>query len=607
MIAALLMTSSPMIFAATIPVTAELSQQNVTLGQGYDSRNGVFLQPCWTGSIAYAGSQVSHIQLDASLSREDVLKDVTASFEGGVDLLLVSGSVKTTVQSKFQERRYRETLTYSASYRGKTAILKNPVLSQNLAELKKSDPLRFRALCGDSFAKEALFGGQLYIFVHFDFLNQEQKDLFKTKVKVRALGFSKTKTITKDTGWSDRSARITIDAVQIGGNPQYLSDVLSSQRRECHLADTSGCEKVIDSLLAYALSQNKKSFPWQMAASSFQSGNSEQPPALTAIRTDSSTLQEVSNIDRVLLSQRLGTLEADEAYLRQKMTLYPSDSQRFLFWRNFLRSNVLPLKDRVIRISYLCRVSSPCNLENLMPSSDWEKYLMARQDLEPDYGFVDACLVSSGDVDLEWATSVLLQSLGFKGRSTRACEEAAQKLRHAKSLHLGGLNLKRVEPLADAIDLESLDISFNNIEDIAALSRMSKLKWLNLRSNQITSLYAIRNLKLQHLNAGFNKLREVRALERNSYDTFLVHGNDFVSVQDVPVKAGVLIRSEDELCALQRQRLYDDGWLSQNMFNAYTQANFLPVVEGENVTIKPCSIASPVFDEIQAGIFPSRT
>jgi|GEM_PF-6320965 hypothetical protein len=596
--------------AKTIPITEQTRQQGVRLGQGYDLRNGTFLERCWMGEIAYAGAQQAQIQLETSLQEEDVLRNISATFEGGADLLLVSGSIKTTVSSLFQGRRYRETLIYSVEYRGKNALLRDPTLRPDKATLRSRDPERFRAVCGDSFVTESLFGGQLYLFVHIDFLNQDQRDEFKTKVKVSALGFSKTKTISQDSGWTDRSAVVTIEATQIGGDPKYLTRLMSAHRNQCQLADMSGCEGMIDSLFRYATAEGGTAFPAQMIMTEFQNDQaSEMQPALLAVKTQSVAPREArNNRDRGILAGRLSILEADESWLRQKISLYPKDSARSKDWQQFLASVLRPSKDRVLRMVYFCQVSAgnTCNIETMMPSSEWNNYLEVRGILEPDYGFVDACLVRSGDEGIEVTVSALLALWGHKNRTTAACEQVAQQLRSVKTLDLSGKQITRLEPLSEAVELEAIDLSRNNLQSIAVASRWKKLRWINLQTNQIVTLEPLRGLGLQHILAAYNRLRDVRSLSQNTYEKVLLHGNNFVTVDDVPLRAQTLVRSEAELCALQRSRLFEQGWISPSQLQAYSQANFLPVRVGEAVTIKPCSIAAPFFDVMEAQLFPER-
>lgn len=593
-------------YCTIIPLT-DSTTVRVAPGQGYDERAGLFTARCWTGEFAYGGAQETRIDLSANVDRSEILSDVTASFEGGADLLLASGSVKTTVRSRANTNRLRETLNYRVRVRGKSAFLRNPQLTASMSLLKENDPERFRLLCGDSTVTSTALGGELFVFVNFDFLTAEQLEEFKIKIKVSAMGLSKTKTINKEKVWRDKTARVSIEVVQLGGTPQYLEEATGRLKASCLLYDMSECEALIDALVNYGLGEGGNGFLAQMSVASFPAQEAGLWPSVLSARTGPLVIAETGDTWRETIGERLSRLEANEKAVRSKLQLYPKDSRRAAEFQSLLRST-RHLKDRYIRLGLACNAGRTqlCQLSGEFSEISFNSYLSQAGILERGADFQDFCLIANGDEEVRKTTRVILSALGHAGQTTGDCESADTEIKSISSLNIAGLGLVRLDPLRAATALRALDISGNSIEDLTPLQGLVALETLNIEGNVLQTLQPIRNLPLRNLNAASNQFREVKALAGRHLQKAILHGNYFVNTADIPLTADILIRNNDELCSWQRRNLFDAGIIAEPSFRAYESVNFLPVWSGvPPIDLKPCAIGAPLFDEVNAGLFPA--
>lgn len=86
-------------------------------------------------------------------------------------------------------------------------------------------------------------------------------------------------------------------------------------------------------------------------------------------------------------------------------------------------------------------------------------------------------------------------------------------LSNLKSLHLEGLNICNITPLAGLVNLTELDLSFNQISDLTPLSYLANLTDLWLLNNNIKDVTPISVLtKLSFLSLSFNNIYDITPL-----------------------------------------------------------------------------------------------
>ncbi|XP_075994563.1 leucine-rich repeat-containing protein 61 [Genypterus blacodes] len=106
------------------------------------------------------------------------------------------------------------------------------------------------------------------------------------------------------------------------------------------------------------------------------------------------------------------------------------------------------------------------------------------------------------DADVERVTAVLLKS--------RAGEFDLESILFLK---LRGLGIHDLGCIGECVNLERLDLSGNNITNLASLTSLRLLSVLNLSANRISSLEPLRNCEsLQNLNVAGNILSSIENL-----------------------------------------------------------------------------------------------
>lgn len=87
---------------------------------------------------------------------------------------------------------------------------------------------------------------------------------------------------------------------------------------------------------------------------------------------------------------------------------------------------------------------------------------------------------------------------------------AIEGMSKLKKLDLSATGLKRLDPVASLKNLESLDVSLNQIESIVELAGLKKLKILNVSSNSITTITPLNKLtELETIIANYNQISSI--------------------------------------------------------------------------------------------------
>jgi len=138
-------------------------------------------------------------------------------------------------------------------------------------------------------------------------------------------------------------------------------------------------------------------------------------------------------------------------------------------------------------------------------------------------------LYCNGDYDVVWeiidisnlSTLINLQTLDISSNQLTDIS-ALSNLSNLSSLNLYSNQLKDISPLSNLSNLVSLDLHQNKLTDISPLSNLSNLSDLSLRSNQLTDISALSNLSnLSHLVLHQNNLVDVSPLSNLSYLLYL--------------------------------------------------------------------------------------
>ncbi len=113
---------------------------------------------------------------------------------------------------------------------------------------------------------------------------------------------------------------------------------------------------------------------------------------------------------------------------------------------------------------------------------------------------------------------VNLEVLYFDGVGTGISFNSIEPLANLTKLtklNIAGRGIKDIKPLANLTELILLNVNYNNeITEISAVSKMKKLIRLQIRDNKINDISGIKNLEdLDYLDAPFNQIKDISELQ----------------------------------------------------------------------------------------------
>lgn len=150
-------------------------------------------------------------------------------------------------------------------------------------------------------------------------------------------------------------------------------------------------------------------------------------------------------------------------------------------------------------------------------------------------------------------------------------------------LKAGSKDIKYINGIENLVNLQTLDLSFNQINDISALKNLTNLKKLNILDNQISDIGALKRLtNLQELSLGQNQISDISLLEGlTNLESFESNCN---SIKDISALKGLTNLKKIDLSSTQ----IDDNDIS-NLENlkslsflrlAYNQISKIDVLKG---------------------------
>jgi len=112
---------------------------------------------------------------------------------------------------------------------------------------------------------------------------------------------------------------------------------------------------------------------------------------------------------------------------------------------------------------------------------------------------------------------------------------ALSKLTDLQNLNLSFNQINDIEVLTGLTNLQAIDLSYNQISNIGALSNLTKLHTINLRKNQISDIGALSSLtKLQTLILDSNHVTGIGALSRlTNLQTLGLYGNLIDNIEEL--------------------------------------------------------------------------
>jgi hypothetical protein len=145
------------------------------LGQGYDTDRELIRGTCLNGRIVSHGSSTGVVNLETSLSQEELAKRLGVSLSGKYG----SGAFKVSARASFVRSSFETSnsfvLIYSSTFNFPNEIYVvdagQPLSGTGVGAIANGLPA-YRETCGNRFIQQQEVGGALYFSIKFEFQNE---------------------------------------------------------------------------------------------------------------------------------------------------------------------------------------------------------------------------------------------------------------------------------------------------------------------------------------------------------------------------------------------------------------------------------------------------
>ncbi len=557
------------------------------LGHGFDSATQSFRKPCLTGTKVY-GNAESELQFERSLTQEEIDSLVQAEFEGGINLVIASGSIKTKVSSVIRKDAYSERLVYRAKIRKNSVALREPIpTALGLTLIAQADHQLTRENCGDEYVQSVVRGADLFITLTFRFSEEAMRSEFVTKAKIKVMGISKTKTFRKVTEDLDRSTLVDIDAVQIGGDPKALDGVLAEiGQRSCQLYAIEECNRIVDRIIEYA--SNPDEFPKQVedmeSVLSYRTtryfGSTQE--ALYPVSTP--ILQDVAKAAAEELSTSILDAENIAAEIDSILKRPLKNTERSLLLH--LQKVVIPTNLSLLRKAALTCFRSPLRCTKAKDDALASQIPVDKAALQITRTFFHYCEEFKADNNTNPGLNFVLRIAG-----TDECLLAEEQLKSKDTLDLKNFGLIHAYFLRGLGQLRTLDLRGNGLISAGFSAAVPQLESLDLSNNHIDDLLAIHALKeLKVLKIQNNAISSISALEHlKNLNVLIAYNNSFVnlsSLQNLNLTRRII--TQDEACHDQRTWALSSNLVSSEENALYSEIGFVPLNDAGEISWIAC-------------------
>lgn len=580
------------------------------LGHGFDSGTRTFRSACLDVSdFGYAGAPTARLDLDHSLDAAETKTLLGASVSAGIDAFVIGGGVKITVNSHVQSSDTSEILTFAVSNVGKEVLVTEAALSATGLS-GTTDPEFARHACGDEYVERIRLGGQLFFTVRYDFGSREVKNEIIKQVKVKAFGFSKTKTSTKRMRDLTERAVVNVDAHQLGGRPERLQAALASVPvKSCTMATIEGCHAIIDRLLAYV--NEPGGFSDQMAQLVYDHDAPEHNATVLSYVTKRYHaggfrqlypepaplvgLEQQAALER--LAGELERLEQDRRRGEHLLAVYRLREPHKESLRRALNGPIRHNVNNAMEGVNVCfRAPLRCLASEAAYWRGREGYDEAL--LHKPITFFDYCIDRQASIERARTVDALLQLAG-----TSDCGAAEESLETLPSLELRGRGLTDISPLRGLFSLASLDLTDNGLVEIDVLESLVRLQQIRLRDNSVTTMEPLARLPaLRELDLSYNAVLEVAPIASAPVLRRLkLHGNPLIDLESLDRSRYELVfLEEDDACAYERDRLVAGGRLARAEADEYAELSMGPIYERHSDPTSAfdwyaCSVTAPTY------------
>ena len=572
------------------PHSADLSDSRIptpalpgkaVLGKGYDTLEERFTGECVTGTTQYVGTAEGILNFDRSLSQEETAKSLGFGIGGRARYGVVEASASARFASSSTSSAYSEATVYSAEYKYKNAKLNYTGLTEvGEKAMAGGDGYAFenwKKTCGHEYVEQIELGAKLYISAKVDFATKEDKQSFAAEFKIKGPAFSASGNLKRASRKFGRTASVSIQAYQLGGDVSRLSAIFSGTgdaEREgdrvhallvCSMDNMDACLRILDRALRYATDVNDPvAFPNQIRPD-YSPGQPDGPAELAYItkpwtdlaiyppppiiaasireaRKELSAMFE-ENLQlrervRALLfgSFRLSTRQRDlvanaQAVLANNMSAIHEGA--VTCYSDIMRcpAKVEEVRDRLRRVdenhlvialevfAQWCDAYQAGKITTRAKPTMAALLSKAEEDLVLE-GVADYC--GAVGASLEQRTKLMLSNRDLVSLAPLVPLAKLQELSLASNPSIADY-----EPLKELQYLTKLSVANNRLSRVDFLADLAGLRRINVSGNKLRSLGTIaRMTQLEELNAGDNQIRNVTSLQSMSNLRKLVMNNN---------------------------------------------------------------------------------
>lgn len=563
------------------------------LGTGYDSRDRAFREQCVTGDVLYEGVATSKLDLEHAVKQEDIASQYGFGLAGGFDWGFAEAMVGVRIALLNVDSSLTKSFVYTNDIRGKIAYLTNLRLTSVGRRARDThDPEYIRLVCGDEFVAWMPLGATLFLNARLEFRDSLARYDFEQSVTLRFLMFKETVAFQQHTEDIRESTKITVDGVQLGGDPSKLDDVLSRVRtRTCTLRTADACDDVVTRLVAYAsessgLQGQLEGLEYRGSRSSAREYRTARYDAFTddadvrALGSAKSMTRE-AEVALTSLGDRLGASLRQRARARTLLGghLRPTQRAELERFTEGARQNVLSLSN-AIDACYVAPASCPLGanaaLAGLVP--------LREERLVVPVTTYDVCLRAASSTADARTIRALAEATGtsLPAHTPAGCEGLETRLDAAGSLDLAGRALTDVTALRGIVNLKSLSLRDNSIANLDSVGDLDGLEILDVTGNKLQNVFPLARLgALRELSAGYNAITSVWGMENATALRFAAfHGNPVASFEPLEplVRAGLtLVRTVADRCELERTRVVSLGLASRDEVDDLRGLDFAPL------------------------------
>jgi hypothetical protein len=241
-----------------------LLNDHVILGTAYNADTKEFLNVQTVAGLEneQLGNTVVQFELVNNGSYDDVLKQLNGNVDVDVSFPVIRVDAGGHIAKEMASTEFASTYTFEASLTPKKRVLQ-PFDSNTGFTLTPAGDLLARqyqaqlmAMAGDSFVSEIEYGAQLLINMKIEYLSERHKTDIGGYLGVSYgagnIGISvdgKLNYIDEDI---KRSVRITVRALQKGGDPKQLLQVIPNNIISCSLDNYAPCFNMFEQVVHYA-------------------------------------------------------------------------------------------------------------------------------------------------------------------------------------------------------------------------------------------------------------------------------------------------------------------------------------------------------------------